>query len=123
MRGAVDQSESGRGSKIHAGGHFNQFGCIRCNFFGKTSHACKGDDVFTDLDMLDSLTDLFDDTCDLAAWREGHVRLELVFALDNERIREVDAACFHTDNDLTLAWPERFNLCKHKAVGQAIFFT
>ncbi len=123
MRGAIDQGESGRGDKVHARGHFDQFGCICGDFFGKTSPAGKSDDMFSDLDMLDPLTDLFDDTGDLAARREGHVRLELVFALNNKRIREVNATGFHTDNDLTLTWLERFNLRKHQAVGRTIFFT
>jgi hypothetical protein len=53
------------------------------------------DDAITRLQSGDAFAHVFNDSCDLPARREGALGSLLIFILDNEKVRIVDAARFH----------------------------
>src|SRR3989442_864713 len=122
VRGATGQYERGCYSEIHAFGDRDEYFGVGHHSLGKATPASKSDDFIACSDVMYPFTNLFDDTCYFASWREGHSWLELIFALDDQGIRKINAAGFYRDNDLPLASFGRFDLFYAQAFGWAILF-
>src|SRR5690625_6599436 len=107
--GAVDHGEAGGGDVIHAVGHRNGAIGSRDRFFGKTAKTRQRHHSVADLEVFDAAANFDDITRDFAAGCKGHRWLNLVLALDDERIWEVHPASLHPDANFVrfYLWPSQ----------------
>src|SRR5438034_3938422 len=116
MRCSVCQQKSRSSSKVQSVGHRDYVGCISNGLLSKTSHTDKGHYPRSNVESIYSLTQLFNNTCDLAARYKGKWWFRLVFSLNDQSIWEVHTTCFHTNYHLAFPRFEWVNLFNDKAL-------
>src|SRR5690348_6319087 len=71
---------------------------VGCDLLCEAAPACKCHHSVSHAKLRDSCPDFFDDACHFTAWSEWHWRFKLVFAADQQRVWETDAAHFYADH-------------------------
>ena len=123
MRSAIGHYKGSGSGEVHASRYWDKPGRVGEDFLGKAAPANECDHPVTDLHRVYAFTNFFDYARDLASWSEGHGWFELVFALDDEGVREVHAAGLHAYNHLSHSWLKRLDILKHQALRWSVFLT
>src|SRR6266487_1148592 len=116
MRCPIRHHKGGRSGEIHTARHRDQPKCISDNFLSKTTQSSECNHPVTYLDVIYTLSNLFDDASNLTAWYKGKWRLRLVSSLDDQCIREIYTTRLHANNHLTFPRFEWFDIFDHKAL-------
>ena len=100
--GAVGHAEGRSLSEVHAGRHRHHVVGRYCNLLGKGAPAGQRHDPVSGLDVADAFANRGHHARRFAARGKGEGRLELVLALDDQCVGEVDAGRMHVQHDLVL---------------------
>jgi hypothetical protein len=108
--------------EIQSLGHRHDGVLIDGNLFAEAAMAGHGDHLVADLVAIDALADGDHLAGALAAGYKGHLRLELVLALDDQHVGEVQARGPDADDDLALLGLRRRPVVhQFKLVRQSVF--
>ena len=86
-------------------GHADQPIGFRRKLLRESAEGSRRDHTVARLEACDALAHFLDHARDFATRRERRLGLELIFALDDQRVREIDTGSLHADDHLPLARP------------------
>lgn len=116
---AVGHAERGGRVEVHALRDRQHVIARHRDLFGKAAPAGQRHDPVTDFEVADFFAHVTDHACRFATRREREGRLELVLALDNQGVREVDPGGMHVQQDFVLLDRRAGDLFQHQGFGGA----
>src|SRR5690606_18003470 len=120
--GAIGHAEAGGGDVIHVIGHGQHTEGVSRDLFGKAAVAGQAHDPVAGLEVPDLRSDAGHHTGGLAAGGEGEFRFDLIFAFDDQGIREVDAGGVDVDDHFVVAGYRIGSLFQRQAAGRTVGF-
>ena len=121
VTGAVDHGEGGGGAVVHAVRHRYQIGFRDQDFFSKGAVASEAHDPLAGLEPLHAFTHSDHFAGHFAAGGKGQLRLDLVFAFNDQGVREVETGGLHFHLHLALAGLGGRDVVDHQLVGGSQF--
>ncbi len=118
-RGAVGHAEGGGAGEVHAFGNRHHVIAGHLDLLGEAAPAGQGHDPVAGPDVGDLFADRGDHPGRLAARGEGEGRLELVLALDDQGVWEVDPCGVHIEEDFVLRRARAGDFFQDQAAGRA----
>ena len=118
-RGAVGHAEGGGGGQVHALGYRQHVVAGHRHFLGEAAPAGQGHDPVAGAQVRDLLADRLDHAGRLAARGEREGRLELVLALNDQGVGEVDPGGMYLDQHLVLLRFRAGQVFQDQAGGRA----
>ena len=121
-RGAVGHAEGGGGVEVHARRNRQRVAAGHGNLLGEAAPASERHAPVADLEVADLLSDCGNHARRLAARRERERRLELILALDHQRVREIHPGGMHVEQDLARLDLRGGGIFDNQAFGRAEAF-
>ena len=120
--GTVGHAEAGRGNEVHVIGHRQHVGAGGGYFLGKTAVAGQPHDPVARLQMGNLAAHAGDHTGSLTARRKGERWLDLVLALDDQGIGEIDAGGVDIDDNLVVLGDRIGGFVQRQRAGRSVGF-
>src|SRR2546422_3543930 len=120
MRGSIGECKYAGGIQVHACGHARSSIRFGDGKFGKSAPIGQRGHSVTWTEVVDSGTDGSDNAGKFAARRKRQVRLELIFVLDNERVRKIKTRGMHADLYLALPWLGNWDCAQTQLLPRSI---
>ncbi len=118
-RGAISHAERGGRIEIHRRRNRQHVVAGHRDLFGETAPAGQGHDPVADLEVADLFPDFANHARRFTTRREREGRLELVLALDDQRVREIDPGGVHVQQDFILLGDRTGDVFQHQRFGRA----
>src|SRR5690606_6157608 len=115
-------AEAGGSNEVHVIGHRQHVGAGGGDLLGKAAVAGQPHHPVARLKVGDLAADAGYHTGGLATRREGERRLDLVLALDDQGVGEVDASGVDVDNDLVILGYRIGSLFQRQRAGRSVGF-
>ena len=119
VRSSVNQEESGRRAEVHPGGNRHEPLGRHDALLGKGAVGRKTDHRVPRLHVGDALAHGPHDAGELRPGRKRQRRLYLVFVLDDQYVRKIDARGLDRDDDLAAAGREPGHFLEREHFGPA----
>ncbi|MNZ95053.1 hypothetical protein D3C78_1141830 [compost metagenome] len=118
-RGAISHAEGSGGVEVHRWRDRQHVVAWHGDLLGKAAPAGQGHDPVTDFQVADFFTHCADHAGRFTTRRKREGRLELVFALDDQRIGEVHPGGVHVQQDFILLRDRTGDVFQHQRFGRA----
>jgi hypothetical protein len=117
--GAVGHAEGSCRGEVHRLGNWQDVVARDGDLLGEAAPAGQSHDPVAYFKMADLLAHRRDHAGRFAAWRKREGWFELVFALDDQGVGEVDPGRVHVQQDFILLGFRRRNVFQHQVFGGA----
>ncbi len=118
--GTVGHAEAGGGDIVHVIGHRQHAHGVGSDLFSKAAETGQAHDAIAHFQMLDAFAHAGDHTSGFTTRRERERRFDLVLALDDQGIGEVDASGVNIDDDFVFLGDRIGRFFQHQTAGRTV---